>query len=315
MTDSLPKLPPRDPDGHKGTFGTVCVLGGQAATPRVMIGGPAFTATAALRTGTGLAVLAVPAPIMASALVIAPSATGLALPVDQGRNLLPSKVAGLLDEHMSQIDCLAVGPGWGADLPQQQILVRLVAQAEAPIVIDADGLNALSAVTNFQGDFKAPAVLTPHPGEFRRLAANLGIQADPVDQAARQEAASLVAGRLGCVIVLKGAGTVISDGINTAVNETGSAALATAGTGDVLTGVIAGLVAQFFKPNLGVGSRQVTAGQQGGLSLFDCARIGVYLHGLAADLWVQRRGATGLLAEDLIDELPAALAALAAAET
>ena len=299
--------------GHKGTFGTVCVLGGQAAAPRVMIGGPAFAASAALRTGAGLAVLAVPAPIMASALVIAPSATGLALPVDRGRRLLPSKVAELLDEYLPYQNCLAIGPGWGSDLPQQQILVRLIAQSEAPMVIDADGLNALAAVKGFQGDFKAAAVLTPHPGEFRRLASSLGIEADPVDPDARPGAAAQVAGRLGCVVVLKGAGTIISDGLNTAVNETGSAALATAGTGDVLTGIIAGLIAQFFKPALGDGSRQITSGQQGGLSLLQCARIGVALHGLAADLWVKRHGVVGLLAEELIDLIPEALAGLSVA--
>ena len=310
MSNDLPSLLRRDPAGHKGTFGTVCVLGGQAAGPRVMIGGPAFTATAALRSGTGLAVLAVPRPIMASALIIAPSATGLALPVDKDRNLLPSDVAELLDGHLPQYDCLAVGPGWGADLPQQQILIRLVAGGELPMVIDADGLNALAALRDFQSDFRAPAVLTPHPGEFRALADNLGIEADPVDPDARPAAAEQMARRLGCVVVLKGHRTVISDGIESAINESGNVALATAGTGDVLTGIIASFIAQFFKRNLGAGSRQVTASQQGGLSLFDCARCGVHAHGVAADLWSERHGNTGLLASDLLDLIPEALSHL-----
>ena len=93
---------------------------------------------------------------------------------------------------------------------------------------------------------------------------------------------------------------------------TGNAALATAGTGDVLTGVIAGLVAQFHKANLGSGSRQISAGEQGGLSLFECARLGVHLHGLAADLWVDEHGEAGLTAGDLVDWMPAAHAALRA---
>jgi len=308
MAEPLPTLPARDPAGHKGTFGTVCVLGGQAARPRVMIGGPAFSATAALRTGAGLAVLAVPGPIMGAALVISPGATGLALPVDRSKALKPSEVASLLDEYLPQFGCLAVGPGMGDAQPQQQVVVRLVGQSEVPLVIDADALNALAALPDFQGDFRAMAVLTPHPGEFRRLARNLGLVANPVDPDRRQEAAAEMARRLGCVVVLKGAGTVVSDGISTAVNDTGNVALATAGTGDVLTGVIASLIAQFFKPNLGAGSRQVSAEQQGGLSLLDCARLGVWIHGRAADLWARQRGDCGLLASELIDLIPEALA-------
>jgi len=273
----LPPLPPREPSGHKGTFGTVCVLGGQAAPPNVMIGGPAFTAMAALRAGAGLAVLAVPAPIMSSALVIAPSATGLALPVTEGDHVVvPSAIAALLDQHLPK------------DRPQQQILVRLLSTVAIPMVIDADGLNALAAVPGFQGDFRGAAVLTPHPGEFRRLAANLGIDADPVDPGSRTDAAEQLARRLGCVVVLKGAGTVVTDGIRTNVNETGNVVLATAGTGDVLTGVIASIVAQVSRGG-------------GDPDLFDCARLGVHLHGLAADLWAAERGFTGMTAADLID--------------
>ena len=128
-TGSLPALPKRPARGHKGTFGTVCVLGGQAASPRVMIGGPALSATAALRAGAGLAVLAVPEPVLAAAITIAPSATGLALPVDGEGNLLPSEVAALLDEHLPRYDCLAVGPGLGDGPAQRQIAARLAGLA------------------------------------------------------------------------------------------------------------------------------------------------------------------------------------------
>ncbi len=161
---SLPSLPRRPPDGHKGTFGTVCVIGAQVAAPRVMLGGPAFAALGALRAGCGLAILAVPAPLMAEALVVAPSATGLALPVDGKGALRPSAVAALLDEYRPLMDCLAVGPGMGAAEPQQQILLRLIAQEDLPLVIDADGLNALAAAPEFHRELRAPTVLTPHPG-------------------------------------------------------------------------------------------------------------------------------------------------------
>jgi ADP-dependent NAD(P)H-hydrate dehydratase len=293
---SLPSLPPRPADGHKGTFGTVCVVGGQVAAPRVMLGGPAFAAASALRVGTGLAVLAVPEPLMASALVVTSSATGLALPVDGAGRLEPSGVAEVLDRYESMFDCLAIGPGLGDDEPQRRILARLVAREHLPLVIDADGLNALAAMPDFAGDLKAPSIVTPHPGEFRRLATALGVAADPVDPAARSQAAEALARRLGCVVVLKGAGTVVSDGIQTWTNRSGNVALATAGTGDVLTGVIAGFVAQ--------GARD------GGLGLYDCARLGVHVHGLAADRWAAGHGHTGMLAEDLLDELPHVIAGL-----
>ncbi len=296
--DSLPSLPPRPLDGHKGTFGTVCVLGGQANAPHVMIGGPAFTATAALRAGAGLAVLAVPAPLVPAALTIAPSATGLALPTDADGNLVPSLVAALLDTHLPKYDCLAVGPGLGEGPAQQQIVMRLVGGEQPAMVIDADALNALAGVAQFQRDFRVPAVLTPHPGEYVRLARALGIEDDPVSPAARPGAAESLAQRLGCVVVIKGAGTVVSDGLNTWTNTTGNPALATAGTGDVLTGVIAGLVAQY------------ASGRGGPLSLYDCARLGVYTHGLAADRWRDDHADASLLADDLLRYLPDALATL-----
>ncbi len=294
----LPSLPPRPLDGHKGTFGTVCVVGGQANTPHVMIGGPAFTPTAALRAGAGLAVLAVPAPLVPAALTIAPSATGLALPTDADGNLVPSLVAALLDTHLPKYDCLAVGPGLGDGSAQQQIVMRLVGGEQPAMVIDADALNALAGVAQFQHDFRVPAVLTPHPGEYVRLARALGIEDDPVNPAARPGAAESLAQRLGCVVVLKGAGTVVSDGLNTWTNTTGNPALATAGTGDVLTGVIAGLVAQY------------ASGRGGPLSLYDCARLGVYAHGLAADQWRDDHADASLLAEDLLRYLPDAIATL-----
>lgn len=312
MDDPLPKLPSRPVDGHKGTFGTVAVLGGQAAMPRLMLGGPALSALAALRGGAGLAVLAVPRTILAEALTVAPSATGLGLPVDDLGRLKPSSVASLLDEYLHSFACLAVGPGLGAEEPQQQIVIRLAAQEDVPLVLDADALNALAATPDFRGDFRCQAILTPHVGEFRRLAAALGLERDPGDAAQRADAAGELARRLGCVVVLKGPGTVVSDGLRTWVNTTGNVALATAGTGDVLTGLVASFVAQFHKPHLGMGARQITPEQQGGFGLFDCARLAVHVHGLAADRWAAKHGDAGLLAADLLEHLPDVLRELRA---
>ena len=117
MTAELPSLPPRPVDGHKGSFGTVVVVGGQAALPRVMVGGPALTAIAALRAGTGLAILAMPAPLMAAGLTIAPSATGVPLPVDEQRRIRPRDAAEALDPVLSIASAVALGPGLGTAPP------------------------------------------------------------------------------------------------------------------------------------------------------------------------------------------------------
>ncbi|MHC5022683.1 MAG: NAD(P)H-hydrate dehydratase [Planctomycetota bacterium] len=304
MRDDLPVLPPRPADGHKGTFGTVLVVGGQAATPRVMIGGPAFAAEGALRVGAGLAILAVPKPIIREALVVAPSATGLALPVERTGGLAASEIATILDDYVPACRCVAVGPGFGFDPSQQQIVLRLAGHADRPLVIDADGLNALAAAPDFARDLRGRVVLTPHPGEYRRLADALSIDSDPVDPRSRPDAAAALARRLGCVVVLKGPNTVISDGLETVINESGNVALATAGTGDVLTGMIAGLIAQYAATAPGA-----DAGDAATLSLLDCARLAVHLHGAAADRWASRHGDAGLLASDLLAEIPDVLQA------
>jgi len=296
----LPPLPERNADGHKGTFGTVCVVGGQASSPRVMIGGPAFAALGALRSGAGLAVLAVPEPALASALSIAPSATGLALPVNAQGTILPSESAEVIDQWLMSFRCIAIGPGFGVGHEQQQMVARLMARDDVPMVIDADALNCMSAMPSFHHDLKTRAVLTPHPGEFDRLARNLGVE--PLEAASanperRRNAASRLAQSLGAIVVLKGQGTVVSNGLESWCNPTGGVALATAGTGDVLAGVIAGLIAQHADP----------VGGSTGLSLYDCARWGVYLHGLAADMWTSMHGSAGMLATDLLAFIPDAI--------
>ena len=182
--ETTPVLPPRRADGHKGTFGTVVVVGGQAQAPRVMLGGPAFSALGALRAGAGLAVLAVPAPLLAHALAVAPSATGLALPVDEDGAIRASAAAALLDRALDRAQALVLGPGLGEGDAQQTLVLRMLSLESPPMVVDADALNAIAAAPIPQLDLRATAVLTPHPGEYQRLAAALGIAADPIDPAA-----------------------------------------------------------------------------------------------------------------------------------
>lgn len=311
-----PALPRRDPAGHKGVFGAVGVVGGCAHAGSRMIGGPALSALGALRAGAGLARLVAPAPILDAAIVIAPSATGVAVAVDSTGEMLPHEAARAVDEAAASCAAMVVGPGLGRGAGATAAALRAASQEERPVVIDADAIHALAALPELRRDFRAQAVLTPHPGEFRAIGAALGIlrgESDALDPALRSGAAERLAQALGAVVVLKGAGTVVSDGVRTWVNGTGTAALATGGTGDVLAGMIAGLAAQFHRAPLVAGSRTVTSEARGGLSLFDCARIAVHAHGLCAERWASRRGASaGLLAIELLEEIPAVLEGLRA---
>jgi NAD(P)H-hydrate epimerase len=315
LPGDLPRLPPRPRDSHKGTFGTVVVVGGSCGDGTVMLGAPALTALAALRTGCGLCKLAMPAPLLPHALAICPSATGLAMPTDDSGRIEPHEASAAMDRCLDQATCLAIGPGLGVSPGAQAAVLRAVGQDDKPVVIDADGLNSLSHIPEFRRDFRAAAVLTPHPGEFVRLAAALGVKGDMGLAQSREAAAQQLAQRLGAIVVLKGAGTVVTDGQRVWTNAIDHPCLATAGTGDVLTGIIASLIAQFcptpqqmlFKTR--VPRMSLPAGRE--IDLFDAARIGVTLHGLAAQRWSHRHGAdSGLLAGELADELPALVRAM-----
>lgn len=314
ITDEpLPILPARDARGHKGTFGTVGVVGGCALPASRMIGGPALTAIAALRSGCGLAKLAAPTGVLDAMLTIAPSATGVALPTDADGAVISHEAARVFDSLTRASDCVAIGPGLGAGEGVRSLAFRAINQEDRPVVVDADAINALAELPEFHRDFRATAVLTPHPGEFRRLAQSMGLDLDPIHPGTRADAAATLARTLGCVVALKGAGTVVCDGVRVWVCNTNNPALATAGTGDVLTGVVASLIAQFHKRPIVAGERTVTSEAQGGLSLFDCARLAVVAHSRAADAWEASRAATGgMLASELADLLPAAVESLRA---
>ncbi|HRQ71507.1 MAG TPA: NAD(P)H-hydrate dehydratase [Phycisphaerales bacterium] len=314
----LPCLPPRDPAGHKGVFGTVAVVGGCASGGRRMIGAPALAALGALRGGVGLVRLITPRPVLNAALVIAPSATGVALPVDADGAIIAHEAAAVLDGVLADADCLVIGPGFGMDDGARAIALRAVQQDTTPVVVDADAINGLSQVPELWRDFRAPTVLTPHPGEFRRMAGPLRIAADPTTQDGRIAGAERMAQRLGCIVVLKGAGTVVSDGHRSWVCERGHACLATAGTGDVLAGLIGAIVAQFVpRPDPTVSAlpeslrAKISPDPRRPLSLFEAARIGVQAHAIAGERWADSHGAeAGLLAAELADLLPKALSSL-----
>jgi ADP-dependent NAD(P)H-hydrate dehydratase len=304
----LPALPPRDARGHKGTFGTVVVVGGCAEADRRMIGAPALAALGALRAGAGLARLLTPEPILNHAITICPAATGAGLPVDEQGRLIPHSAAEGFDDHTRDAQCLVVGPGLSTGSGAVAAVLRAIQQEETPVVVDADGLNCLSLIPEVSRDFRAAAILTPHPGEYRRLATSLNIAADPVDAAARPQAAELLAQRLGCIVVLKGAGTIVSDGLRTWACDAVDSVLATGGTGDVLAGIIAGLVAQFVAPPMPPPMKRPSDRP---LDLFDAARLGVHIHARAAAIWAERhRIHAGMAPTELADCVPEAIAEL-----
>ncbi|WP_145262890.1 NAD(P)H-hydrate dehydratase [Planctomycetes bacterium Pan216] len=277
----LPPIGERDPQGHKGTYGRVLIVAGS----RGMSGAGALSGQGALRSGAGLVTVACPdvvAPIVAG---VDPCYLTLWLPSDrQGRVTAQAydKLRGRKD------DVIAVGPGMGASPALRRLVLSLLAHASAPLVIDADGLNVLAGHIEPLAGRAAATILTPHPGEFSRLTGRsiAAIQAD------REEMAARFAKEHGVVLVLKGPGTVITDGTSLAVNDTGNPGMGTGGSGDVLTGIIAALLGQGFEP-------------------FDAARLGVYLHGRAGDLAAEDIGMISMTPVDLLAWLPQAFLELA----
>lgn len=308
---SVPRLPERDPKGHKGTFGTVAVIGGSCDGATRMIGAPVLAARAALRAGAGLVRLVMPEPILNAGLCMLPSATGVALPTDAAGRVTPHEGAELFDSLLPSCRAIVIGPGLGTGPAAHSLSLRAIQQEVVPVVVDAGSLNALSEIAELHRDFRASAVLTPHPGEFARLARALRITTDPTLSSARPTAAEQLARRLGCIVVLKGAGTVVSDGYRSWTCSAGHDCLATAGTGDVLAGLLAGIVAQFVRlpksPEGGIGNGTTPATAFG---LFEAALVAVQAHARASERWARRNGGCGLLATELADLLPVALADL-----
>jgi NAD(P)H-hydrate epimerase len=275
----VPRLPPRPADAHKGTFGKVLVVAGSTG----MSGAAVLAGTAALRGGAGLVQVAVPEPVAAVVAASQPCYLTAPLPADiEGRLALPG--LGVLTQLTLSASAVVAGPGLGRSDDITTLVGDLVAATEAPLVLDADALNSLAGRLDGLSRRTAPAVLTPHPGEFARLVGGdtAAVQAD------RQERAVAFARAHGVIVVLKGAGTVVTDGRRVYINTTGNPGMATGGTGDVLSGLLGALL----------------AGRA--LEPFDAAVLAVYLHGLAGDLARDDLGETSLIATDLLDYLPRA---------
>jgi NAD(P)H-hydrate epimerase len=272
-------LPPRPRDGHKGTFGSVMIVGGSQG----MTGAPALASRAAMRSGVGLVFCAsadglqpqIAARLVEELTIPLPSSDGHALDLSS----LP-KVAA----EAKRMKAIALGPGVGQAEGTQQFVRKTAAEIQLPMVIDADALNALAGHLDILRTRRAGTILTPHPGEMSRLT---GLTTAQV-QADRIGVARKLATDYGVVVVLKGAQTIIADPDGSAyINPTGNSGLAKGGSGDVLTGLIAGLLAQ--------NSQALPA-----------ALCGVFLHGLAADLAADSVPPRAMIASDVIEYLPKA---------
>ncbi len=273
----LPQMKPRPRQSHKGHYGHLLLLGGS----RGMAGAIALAGMAALRSGAGLVTLAVPREVQPVVACFEPAYMVWPLDCDeQGR--LTAAVAEQLEPLARRATALALGPGLGRSGQLEQLVRKLYTTWELPLVVDADGLNALAAA-GLPRQAPGPRVLTPHPGEFARLTRLTTAQ---VAQD-RPGTAWQFAMEHQVTLILKGHRSIVCDPSHVSENLTGNPGMATGGTGDVLTGIVGALLAQGFSP-------------------YDAARLAAFIHGKAGDLAAQELGEISLTASDLLDFLPEA---------
>lgn len=274
-------LPARGERAHKGDFGRLLVIAGSTEYPGAAI----LTALGAMRAGAGTVRVAVAASVAARLAGIVPELTWIVLDEEAPGLIAPSGWRRVTTEATSH-DAVVIGPGLGRQPATQRRIRNLVASLRAPAAIDADGLNALADGGNWWTGLRAPLVLTPHPGEFARL---IGDDAPDDSDAARSLAANGAALLWGQVVVLKGANTIVAGPDGALLrSDVASPALATAGTGDVLAGIVGALLA-------------------GGLSSMVAAGCAVAIHGHAGVLAEHRIGRSGVMARDVADLLPEAM--------
>lgn len=259
-----------------------------------MTGAAVLCGRGALRGGAGLVRVCAPATVQMLIAVAEPCFMTIAL-TDSPMGELTSDAAKHAIELIEWADAVAVGPGMGESDAAAELVREIVGNSTRPLVVDADGLNALAHGGEWwtkrpAADVRGSLILTPHPGEFDRLLRGAGLPplAGKTDDA-RIAAAAAYAERAGCIVVLKGHRTIVTDAKRVYVNQTGNPGMATGGMGDVLTGLIAALLGQ-------------------GLTAFDAAQLSVHCHGAAADSLVDAVGPIGYLASEVADAIPAALA-------
>lgn len=267
----LSRLPDRAPWGHKGTFGKVLLLcGSQGFT-----GAAYLAAMGALRTGAGLVYLGVPESIYAIEAVKLNEPVVFPLP-DRDGKLSREAIPEILT-RLPQMDAVLIGCGLGQSQDTQAVVRAVLEQTVCPVIVDADGINVLSRHKDILRGRTCPTILTPHDGEFVRLGGVL--------QEDRMEAAAALARDLGCIVLLKGHRTCITDGQTGYFNTTGNPGMAVGGSGDVLSGMIVALLGQ-------------------GLAPLEAAACGAWLHGAAGDLCAEELGQYAMLPTDMLSALP-----------
>jgi len=278
----LPVLwPRRKVDTHKGDYGYVFILGGSPG----LTGAVCLCSQAALKIGAGGVLAGVPKSL--NSIFEIKLTEVMSEPLEEQGGYLCQGAWKTIKEVLSRIDVFAIGPGAALKTTTQKLILKVIETVNKPLVVDADGINALAQnLTVLTRRKTKKIILTPHLGEFSRL-----IKQDREKiKKNRKELARKFALKYNLILVLKGHRTLISDGKRLFENKTGNPGMATAGTGDVLSGMIAGLVAQ-------------------GLECFEAAKLGVYLHGLAADFAVKDKTQNCLIASDIIEYLPKAIKA------
>ena len=272
----LPRLPDRNPESHKGNFGSAMLIGGT----RGMAGAVGLAAVAALRSGAGRVTAMVPQGIQSvvSAFELSIMTEGMA---DTEQGYFAADATELLLDRSGSMSAAGCGPGLGRAAALTQLVAKLYAELSIPSVFDADALFALSGQS--LPTPAAPRILTPHQGEWARLSGKETPTREQAEADVRRWAEQHQA-----IVALKGHRTFVTDGTRCFHNDTGNPGMATAGSGDVLTGIVTGLLAQ-------------------GLSAWDAARLGVHLHGSAGDITCKAIGTVGMIASDLLESVPIAI--------
>lgn len=267
----LSLLPDRDPAGHKGNYGRILLLCGS----RGYTGAAALAAMGALRCGAGLVFLGVPESIYTIEAVKLNEAIVFPLPEQDGKLSIDAGIP--VRKKLREMDAVLIGPGLGQSVGTMAVLNAVLQGFDGPVILDADAINLLAADSETLRQRNAVTILTPHEGEFRRL--GIGLDED------RVEGAQKLAKEFGCIVVRKGRDSVITDGERVYINPTGNPGMAVGGSGDVLAGMIAGLLGQGIEP-------------------LQAAACAAWLHGAAGDRSAEKLGQYAMLPTDMLEELP-----------
>ncbi|MDD5668833.1 MAG: NAD(P)H-hydrate dehydratase [Candidatus Omnitrophica bacterium] len=270
----------RKKNSHKGNFGSIGIFAGSAG----FSGAAVLCGWAALRSGAGLVTVGIPRSLNNALIKIKPlELMTVPLSETKEKTLSYSGYRAILN-CIRKLDIVVVGPGLSQNKETQKLIRKLVSTVIKPVIIDADGLNALAGHLSCLSG-KRIVVLTPHSGEMARLC---GIKVDEVEKNRKRIAVDFAL-KYGITLVLKGAGTIVVDGKKKLyINNTGNPGMATAGSGDVLTGIIASFLAQGLEP-------------------FEAAKYAVYIHGLAGDCAAREKTQLGMIASDIIEKIPQAI--------